>query len=306
MTDNVGSNIGRIRQITICGVGLIGGSLGLALRKAGYAGKIIGHGRPVTLEKAVGRGAIDSGSANLAEAVADADVIYLSTPILNILELMEKLPPLIKSDALITDAGSTKGVICEKGEALFHSAIGRGLFVGGHPMAGKETTGVDSADADLFINARYALTPFSRHHLDPPVVREFVDWLDKIGARTMILDAEVHDEIVAWTSHLPQLVSTALAVAVMENVRVPEDLELSAGGLRDASRLADSSYRVWRDICHTNTENIEQALTVMAQAIEHTRDNLKSRELEHLFEKANELRSRLKSSGLNQSGHPDA
>jgi prephenate dehydrogenase len=291
MTDN---NVGRIKQITICGVGLIGGSLGLALRKAGYAGKIVGHGRPVTLDKAVARGAIDSGSANLAEAVADADVVYLSTPILNILELMEKLPPLIKADALVTDAGSTKGVICEKGESLYH---GHGVFVGGHPMAGKETTGVDSADADLFVNARYALTPFSRHHLDPPVAREFVSWLDKIGARVMILDAEVHDEIVAWTSHLPQLVSTALAVSVMENVRVPEDLELSAGGLRDASRLADSSYRVWRDICLTNAENLEQALTVFVQTVEHVRDNLKTRELEHLFEKANELRHRLKSPG---------
>jgi prephenate dehydrogenase len=289
---------GNIRQITICGVGLIGGSLGLALKKAGYAGKIVGHGRPVTLEKAVNRGAIDFGTPNLAEAVADADVIYLSTPILNILELMEKLPPLMKPEALVTDAGSTKGVICEKGQRLFQGKHG---FVGGHPMAGKETTGVDSADAGLFQGARYALTPFSRHHLDPPVVREFVGWLDGIGARVMILDAEVHDEIVAWTSHLPQMVSTALAVAVMENVRVPEDLELSAGGLRDASRLADSSYRVWRDICLTNAENLEQALTAFVQTLEHLRDNLRSRELEHLFEQSNELRRRLKSPAATHS-----
>ena len=243
------------------------------------------------MEKAVQRGAIDAGTSNLAEAVAGADVVYLSTPILNILELLEKLPALVKPEAFITDAGSTKAVICEKGMALFP---GRPGFVGGHPMAGKETTGVDSADAELFQGARYALTPYSRHHLDPPVVREFVGWLDRIGARVMILDAEVHDEIVTWTSHLPQLVSTALAVAVMENVRVPEDLELSAGGLRDASRLADSSYRVWRDICLTNTENLEQALTTFTQTLEHLRDSLKSRELEHLFEKSNDLRRKLK------------
>jgi len=286
------NNPGKIQQITICGVGLIGGSLGLALKKTGYAGKIVGHGRPATMEKAVARGAIDSGTANLAEAVAEADVVYLATPILNILELMEKLPPMVKPDAFITDAGSTKAVICEKGLARFP---GRPGFVGGHPMAGKETTGVDSADADLFQGARYALTPYSRHHLDPPVVREFVGWLDRIGARVIILDAEVHDEIVTWTSHLPQLVSTALAVAVMENVRVPEDLELSAGGLRDASRLADSSYRVWRDICLTNFENLEQAITTFTQTLEHLRDSLKSRELEQLFEKSNDLRRRLKS-----------
>jgi len=288
MTEN---GAGKIRQITICGVGLIGGSLGLALKKAGFGGKIVGHGRPATMEKALHRGAIDAGTSVLAEAVAEADVVYLSTPILNILELLEKLPALVRPDAFITDAGSTKAVICEKGMALFP---GRPGFVGGHPMTGKETTGVDSAEAGLFQDARYALTPYSRHHLDPPVVREFTGWLDRIGARVMILDAEVHDEIVTWTSHLPQLVSTALAVAVMENVRVPEDLELSAGGLRDASRLADSSYRVWRDICLTNAENLEQALTTFAQTLEHLRDSLKSRELEHLFEQSNELRRRLK------------
>jgi prephenate dehydrogenase len=294
MSDN---NVGSIQQITICGVGLIGGSLGLALKKAGFTGRIVGHGRPVTLEKAQRIGAIDAGSANLAEAVADADLIYLSTPILNILELMEKLPSLLKPTALVTDAGSTKSVICEKGMALFPGKPG---FVGGHPMAGKETTGVESADADLFQGARYALTPYSRHHLDPPVARAFVGWLDRIGARVLILDADVHDEIVTWTSHLPQMVSTALAVAVMENVRVPEDLELSAGGLRDASRLAESSYRVWRDICLTNAENLEQALTTFVQVLEHLRDNLRSRDLEHQFEQGNELRRRLKAAAAPQ------
>ena len=281
-----------IQQITICGVGLIGGSLGLALRKAGFGGRIVGHGRPVTLERAQRVGAIDSGSSNLAEAVADADVVYLSTPILNILELLGKLRPLVKEDALVTDAGSTKAVICEKAHELFP---GRPWFVGGHPMAGKETTGVESADANLFQEARYALTPFSRHHLDPPVVREFISWLDRIGSRVLILDSEVHDEIVTWTSHLPQLTATALALTVMDNVKYAEDLELSAGGLRDATRLAESPYRVWRDICLTNADNLARALTTLVQALEHLRDNLGSRELEDAFERGNELRKRLKS-----------
>lgn len=286
------NNTGKMEQITICGVGLMGGSLGLALKKAGFTGKIVGFGRPATLEKAERRGAIDSGSSNLAEAAAGSDVVYLATPILTILELMEKLPSLVKPDALITDAGSTKSVICERGATLFP---GKPWFVGGHPMAGKETTGVDSSDADLFQGARYALTPYSRHHLDPPVARAFVGWLDRIGARVMILDADVHDEIVTWTSHLPQMVSTALAATVLENVKYAEDLELSAGGLREVSRLADSSYRIWRDICLTNAENLEPALTTFVQALEHLRDNLRTRELEHLFEQSNELRRRLKS-----------
>ncbi len=284
------SETGVIKQITICGVGLIGGSLGLALKKAGFPGKVIGHGRPATLEKATRAGAIDAGFSGLAEAVAAADVIYLSTPILHILETMEKLPDLVKKEALITDAGSTKAVITTKGAGLFPS---KPWFVGGHPMAGKETTGVESADADLFQGARYALTPYSRHHLDPPVAREFVGWLDRIGARVMILDADVHDEIVTWTSHLPQMVATALAVSVEENIQFQEDLQLSAGGLRDATRLADSSYRVWRDIGFTNSDNLERSMTAFLQVLEHLRDNLKTRELENLFEKGNELRRRL-------------
>jgi len=287
--------LGKIRQVTICGVGLIGGSFGLALKKAGFAGRMVGYGRPATLERAERRGAIDSGSSNLAEAVADADLVYLAAPILTILELMGKLPPLVKEEALITDAGSTKAVICEKGAGLF---LGPARFLGGHPLAGKESTGVENAEADLFEDARYALTPYSRHHLDEPVARSFVAWLDRIGARVLILDAELHDEIVTWTSHLPQLVSTALAVAVMENVKLPEDLELSGGGLRDASRLADSPYKVWRDICITNADNLERALTSFTQALEHLRDNLRTRELEHIFERANELRRRLKSPAL--------
>ena len=289
------SLLGSIRQITICGVGLIGGSLGLALKKAGFQGRIVGHGRPATLEKAQRLGAIDSGSANLAEAVAEADVVYLSTPILSILELLGKLPAMVKQEALVTDAGSTKAAICDRANGLFP---GKPWFVGGHPMAGKETTGVGSADADLFQGSRYALTPYSRHHLDAPVARAFMAWLDRIGARILILDAEVHDEIVTWTSHLPQLVSTALAVAVLENLKVPEDLELSAGGLRDASRLAESAYGVWRDICLTNAENLEQALTTLTQVLEHLRDNLRTRELEQIFERANELRRQLKSPAL--------
>jgi len=290
-----GSPITNIKQITICGVGLIGGSLGLALKKAGFKGRIAGFGRPATMEKCQRLGVIDAGYSNLAVAVTDADVIYLSAPILTNLELLSKLPPLVKEGTLITDAGSTKAVICEKGFALFTASS---VFIGGHPMTGKESTGSENADADLYQGARYALTPYSRHHLDPPIVREFMQLLDRIGARILIMDAEVHDEIVTWTSHIPQLVSTALAVSVLENIRTPEDLELSAGGLRDASRLADSSYGVWRDICLTNADNIEQALDSFAQSLEHLRDSLRTRDLDKLFDRANELRRQLRPSAV--------
>jgi prephenate dehydrogenase len=288
MTGNVSKHI---NQITICGVGLIGGSLALAMKKRGFTGKVMGFGRPTTMERALRAGAIDEGTANLAEAVKDADVVYLASPIMHILELMEQLPALVKREALITDAGSTKAVIVDKGSTLFPA---QPWFIGGHPMAGKETTGVESADPDLFVGARYALTPFSRHHLDPPLVREFVAWLDTIGSRVMILNADVHDEIVTWTSHLPQMVSTALAASVIENLKFPEDLQLSAGGLRDTSRLAESSYNVWRDIALTNPDNLDRAITAFIQVLDHLRENLRTRELETLFEQGNELRRRLK------------
>ena len=160
-------------------------------------------------------------------------------------------------------------------------------------MAGTEKRGVENARADLFRGACYILTPLLREHLETPIGREFRAWLDRIGARVVVMDAELHDEVVAWTSHLPQLVATALASTVLEKLD-GDNLQLAAGGLRDTTRLAGSPYSVWRDICLTNTDNIDQALSAILQKLEHLRDNLRSRALQREFEAGQQLRERLR------------
>ena len=295
-----------MKRVTIVGVGLIGGSLGLALKKHGFPGVIAGVGRRVTLEKALAAGAIDQAYEELESGVRGADLVYLATPISTILDLMPRVRQAVAPDALVTDAGSTKTQITDCATLLFgdspQSPPQSPLFIGGHPMAGSEKRGVENARADLFAGARYILTPLLREHLETPTAQEFRGWLDRIGARVMVMDAELHDEVVAWTSHLPQLVATALASTVVERLAA-DNLQLAAGGLRDTTRLAESPYSVWRDICLTNSDNIEQALSAMLQKLEHLRDSLRSRAMQLEFEAAQQLRERLKNL-MEQDPHP--
>lgn len=293
-----------MKRVTILGVGLIGGSLGLALKKHGFQGVIAGVGRRATLEKALAAGVIDQAYEELEAGVRGADLVYLATPISTILDLLPRVRQAAAPGALVTDAGSTKTQITDRATLLFcdspQSPPQSPLFIGGHPMAGSEKRGVENAHADLFRGASYILTPLLREHLETPVAHEFRGWLDRFGAQVMVMDAELHDEVVAWTSHLPQLVATALASTVLERL-VADDLpqaagglQLAAGGLRDTTRLAESPYSVWRDICLTNTDNLEQALNAMLQKLEHLRDNLRSRALQPEFEAGQQLRERLK------------
>lgn len=286
-----------MRRVTIIGVGLIGGSLGLALKRHGFEGTIDGVGRRETLAKAVAAGAIDEGHEQLELAVRHADLIYLATPISTILDLLPKVREAAPAGALVTDAGSTKSQIADRAAELFNDAEGP-LFIGGHPMAGSERRGVQNASGELFRGATYVLTPARRADLDHPVAQEFRRWLDAVGARVTWMDAELHDEIVAYTSHLPQLVATALASTVAEKTR-GDDLLLAGGGLRDTTRLADSAYSLWRDICLTNTENISAALDAMLQRLELVRDSLRSRELQREFEAAQQLRQKLRDASNN-------
>ena len=176
-------------------------------------------------------------------------------------------------------------------------------------MAGSAKRGVENARADLFSGACYILAPLLREHLETPTAQEFRGWLDRIGARVMVMDAELHDEVVAWTSHLPQLVATALASTVVERLAADEfpqaagGLQLAGSGLRDTTRLAESPYSVWRDICLTNTDYIEQALSAMLQKLEHLRESLRSRAMQLEFEAAQQLRERLKNL-TEQESHP--
>ena len=279
-----------MQKVVIIGVGLIGGSFGLGLKSRGFTGRIAGVGRRVTLEKALARGAIDEAFEELGPALAGADLVLLAAPIMAILDLLERVRKGVPEGALVTDVGSTKSQIVERAAALYGDAP---IFIGGHPMAGREKQGIEAAQADLFVGAPYVLTPWRITHLETAPAREFIHWIERLGALPVVMDAELHDQIVSWTSHLPQLAATALAATVAESLADLEDLRLSAGGLRDTTRLAESPYRVWRDICLTNTENLEAALSALIQKLEHLRENLRTRALEEEFRRARDLRARL-------------
>lgn len=263
-------------SVAIVGVGLIGGSFALALRKAGYSGQIVGVSSPQTLERAIALGAIDQGTS-LENAARQADLIYLAQPVQRIISTLPLLAQWLKPSALVTDAGSTKLAIMEAGAALE-----AGQFLGGHPLAGKESRGVEVADPDLFRGRTYVLTPESLKN-KPQVIR-FVYWLERIGAVPLWMEAEIHDETLAYTSHLPQLASTALAALLAG--QGPEVLNTYGPALLESTRLALSSYELWTDIIETNGRDIDSALAGYIAVLERIRGLLGSPELKTYFQQA--------------------
>jgi prephenate dehydrogenase len=254
-----------VTTVTIVGVGLIGGSFALALRKAGFDGRILGVSSPTTISRAAELGVIDAGLP-LAEAVPQSDVVYLAQPISRILETLAVLKELAPSKALITDVGSTKAAIMSSAEGL--------RFVGGHPMAGKESRGVDSAEANLFRGRPYVLTSHEPW---------LVEWIQKIGARLVILDPVEHDRLVALTSHLPQLISTALACSIAGE---PAAARVAGPAALDLTRLALSPYEIWRDIFATNAAQIDVALDAFIGRLEQLKRMLRNPAIESEFDHA--------------------
>lgn len=248
-----------MNSVGIVGVGLIGGSFGLALRKAGYKGEILGVSSRRSVDEAVEHGAIDRGAA-LEEAAGTCDLLFLSQPILGIIETLRKLDPLVRPEALVTDAGSTKREIVEEARR----SLKRCAFVGGHPMAGKEVRGVAAAAGDLFRGRPWVLTSDIQH--------EFRKWIAAFGAREIVMDAGQHDRLVAWSSHLPQLASTALASLIGD--AAPESGTVAGPGLLDSTRLAMSSFDLWRDILETNGPEISVALDAYIARLQSLRGNL--------------------------------
>ncbi|HUD63310.1 MAG TPA: prephenate dehydrogenase [Candidatus Sulfotelmatobacter sp.] len=279
-----------IRQITIIGTGLIGGSLGLALRKKKFAGRIVGCDREASLERARLRGAIDDGTANPGDAVRGSQIVVLATPVLAIVDLIERLGPVLPAKALLTDVGSTKAAVADRALKLFGKNAGK-RFLAGHPMAGKEMSGVDYADADLFQNAVWFLTPLPGQSLNEGLFAEYTGWIDAIGARIVMLPAEEHDRLCAWISHVPQMISTALAAALVAEFGAEAPL-LPAGGraLQEMTRISASPYSMWRDVAISNKKNLEDALWKVEQRLAHIRENLATRQLAEEFEQAHQLR----------------
>ncbi len=290
------------RQVTIIGVGLIGGSFGLALRQSGFGGHIVGCDREDVLDRARERGAIDLGTDDPVNASRGSDLILLATPVGAIIDLLEHAQ-LFPPHALITDVGSTKVAITERARMILGDEAPR-RFLPGHPMAGKELGGVEQADADLFRNAVWLVSPIpprdagnpaSQAAIDAPLrtgnMAEFVSLIERFGARVIPIEAERQDRLCAWVSHLPQMIATALA-AILED-EFGDDPELHAIGgraLREMTRIAASPYSMWRDIALTNTGNIQEALFRLEQRLAHIRDNLKTRALEDEFNRAHKFR----------------
>ena len=280
------------QRISILGLGLIGGSWGLALKERGVNARRIGCDRPEVLARALAMGAVDEGATDPLAASRDADLIILATPVGVILDLLTQLKGAAAPRALITDVGSTKRLICQRAREVFGEEP---LFLGGHPLAGKERSGLENASATLFEGARYVLTPLLPDHLADERIKMFSALVEKLGAHPFVTEASTHDRAVAFLSHLPQLVSTGLASMIAE--QGAEDflpLELAAAGFRDVTRLAESPYNLWRDICLTNIENLQSALESLIEKFEAMKLHLSDRELERDFRQALKLREKLR------------
>ena len=284
-----------ISGVTILGTGLIGGSFGLALRKYTTDVCVSGWDRPEVVREAQSRSAIDqSFSGELAPALESSDLIYIALPIAATIDLLPEIARRAPAHALITDACSTKVRITQAASEYFSSENGP-LFLGGHPMAGRELSGIAHADADLFRGNTYALVGESPVR-ENPRVSAFVKILEKIGARPLWLGAPQHDYAVGLASHLPQLAAVGLAGFLYD--RLDENglpITLAGPGLRDSLRLAGSSYATWRDIVLTNQEVLSAALDLFARRLDDLRERLASRELEADFDAANELYKLLRS-----------
>jgi prephenate dehydrogenase len=280
------------RRVAIVGTGLIGGSFALALRKSFPDSVVVGWDKPHVLRHALERGAIHEGIPDLTLTIANTDLVYVALPVGHTIELLPEIARLAPPNALVTDASSTKRSVCAVAVESFHE--GGAQFLGGHPMAGKEISGIAAADANLFRGSKYALIRTSKTEKTDkerePRVAEFVALIKKMGAEPVWLEADAHDRAVAVVSHLPQLLSVALAGVVRSQTDESGlPVTLAGRGLRDALRLAGSPYSVWRDIILTNSDNLERVLDQMIQALEQVRSDLRTRALEEEFSAAGEL-----------------
>jgi prephenate dehydrogenase len=280
------------RQVTIIGTGLIGGSVGLALKRRRLAGRIIGCDRAPVLKRAKDCGAIEAGSTNPLDAVRGSDLVVLATPVIPILDLIARLGPTLLAKTLVTDVGSTKEEIVQRAAKSFGRDAGQ-RFLAGHPMAGKENSGVEFADADLFDGAAWFFTPLPGQNVHAGLCGEFIHSVEKMGARVAVLDASDHDRVCAWISHLPQMISTALAATLVDEFGDDAPvLEVGGRALREMTRISGSPYSMWRDIAITNKKNVADALQKLEQRLAHIRENLDSRELAAEFERAHQLKKK--------------
>jgi prephenate dehydrogenase len=290
-------------RVLIVGTGLMGASIGLALKSLWwcFGGTVLGwDADPIELERALKMGAIDRALTGPEMVLAPnaADIYVLATPVLPIMDWMQRLAPVLTEAQLVTDVSSTKREVAAMAAKVFNQT-GRARFLPGHPMAGKESGGAALAEHALFDGCTWLFTPVA----SPLEANESVlekQWrmlVREFGARSLDIDPERHDEICAWVSHLPQMLSTALAALLEETLAsTPEGRgavqAIGGRALRETTRLGASPYSMWRDIALTNTENIAHTLHALEQRLAHIRENLRTPELRDEFATANRFRTR--------------
>ncbi len=288
----------QFRKITIVGVGLLGGSIGLAARKFGIAGEIAGFvRREKTIKECEKIGATDYATTDLLAAVSNSDLIILCTPLAQMRSLAEQFLPALKRGAIVTDVGSVKADVVRELESLI--AKSRAHFVGSHPMAGGEKMGVSASRADLFENAVCVVTPTKKSNAD--AVRKLERFWKSIGSRVLKLPPEQHDLFVSRTSHLPHVVAATLANLVLNPAQPKGQSQLCANGFRDTTRIASGSPEMWRDITLANRKHIARSLNAFVAELQRFQRILKSVDPEaitNFFESAKRRRDKWHSANV--------
>jgi prephenate dehydrogenase len=279
-------------KITIIGVGLIGGSLGLALKEKKPNFKIVGIDKQKIIEKAIARGAIDEGTANLKEGIKEADIVIIATPVKTILNILTQINPFLKKGCLVTDTGSTKGQIVERADKVLSKDI---FFIGGHPMAGSEECGIESANPHLFQDKTYILTPTKKSNLI--AIEKIFSLIKMIGANKLILNPLEHDRIVGAVSHLPQIMAVSLINMIGELAQRENNnnyFKALGEGFKDMTRIALSPRKIWEDICDTNKGSILEMIQKFKQYLNLIEDKLINdpEGLKEEFQKAQMLRKK--------------
>lgn len=288
-------------KVTLMGVGLLGGSLGLALRQRRLADRVTGYvRRAASIEECRAAGVVDDATMDLAEAVRGADLLVFCTPIAQMRSLAEKSLPFTQSGVIATDVGSVKGPVVRDLEPLF-AQVG-GAFVGSHPMAGSEKTGPAAARVDLFRNAVCVVTPTPA---TPEASAKAIEQMwASVGARLLRLPADLHDELVARSSHLPHLLAAQLARWVLDPALPREQSWLCATGFRDTTRIASGSPEMWRDIVVANRRHLRRSLDELIGGLETLRQLVEQGDgqaLEAVLREARDRREAWQAKGASSS-----
>ena len=288
------------QKITLVGVGLLGGSLGLAVKQRRLAARIEGYvRRTASIGECDKLAIVDHATRDLARAVTDADLVILCTPLSQMRELAEKMLPALKPGAIVTDVGSVKGCVVEELEPLIAGAGGH--FVGSHPMAGGEKTGVSAARADLFERAVCIVTPTPNSNKN--AVEKVEEFWKALGGRVLRMAPGLHDDLVSRASHLPHVVAAELANYILSPAHPPEQATVCANGFRDTTRVASGSPEMWRDIAIANQKNLGRVLGVFIEDLQEFRlalENGDVKAVEEFFENAKQRRDQWCGSGNSQ------